>query len=213
MDLTALEHELGCELSSQPQHEERPVVAVISGPSGVGKDAAIRALQAQRPDIHFVVTATSRAMRPGEVDGVDYIFVSKEKFEQWIANDEMLEHALVYGQYKGIPRAQVQGVLERGQDVVLRLDVQGAATLRRLVPDCISIFIAAESERALAERLVARSTELPDQLKTRVETARAEASQVKDFDYVVVNRSGKLEETVQRLAAIIDAEKSRVVNK
>jgi len=151
-------------------------------------------------------------MRPGEQDGVDYIFVSKEQFELWIEAGEMLEHALVYGQYKGIPRSQVQGVLERGQDVVLRLDVQGAATIRRLIPDCISIFIVAESERALAERLVARSTELPDQLKTRVETAREEASQVKDFDYVVVNRSGKLEETVSRLASIIDAEKSRVIS-
>eukprot|EP00873_Tetraselmis_striata_P039392 jgi/Tetstr1/459656/TSEL_005012.t1 len=211
MELTNLERELG-EFSITPQHTDRAVVTVISGPSGVGKDAAIRALQETRPDIHFVVTATSRAMRPGEQDGVDYIFVSKEQFELWIEAGEMLEHALVYGQYKGIPRSQVQGVLERGQDVVLRLDVQGAATIRRLIPDCISIFIVAESERALAERLVARSTELPDQLKTRVETAREEASQVKDFDYVVVNRSGKLEETVSRLASIIDAEKSRVIS-
>jgi len=197
--------------SMEPTHADRPIVIVISGPSGVGKDAAIKKLQEVRPDIHFVVTATSRAMRPGEVEGVDYVFVSKEKFESWIENDEMLEYALVYEQYKGIPKSQVQGVLEQGRDVVLRLDVQGAATIRKLIPDSVHIFIVAESEAALVERLVARSTELPDQLQKRVETARAEAAKIKDFDYVVVNRSGALDDTVSRLGSIIDAEKSRVM--
>mmetsp|Transcript_27036 Transcript_27036/g.64113 ORF Transcript_27036/g.64113 Transcript_27036/m.64113 type:complete len:126 (+) Transcript_27036:241-618(+) len=122
----------------------------------------------------------------------------------------MLEYATVYGQYKGIPKSQVQGVLDQGRDVVLRLDVQGAATLRGLIPGCVSIFVVAESERALVERLVERSTELPDQLRERVRTAREEAEQAKLFDYVVVNRSGALEDTVRRISSIIDAEKSRV---
>jgi len=207
-----LEREMGT-FSLQPTHVDRPVVTVISGPSGVGKDAAIKLLQELRPDIHFVVTATSRPMREGEVEGVDYLFVSKAQFEEWIEKGEMLEYALVYEQYKGIPKSQVQGVLEQGKDVVLRLDVQGAATIRKLIPDCISIFIVAESEKALVERLVARSTEVPDQLRKRTETARAEASRIGEFDYVVVNQSGKLDETVARLGSIIDAEKSRVQRK
>jgi len=136
-----------------------PLVVVISGPSGVGKDAVIRRLQEQRPDLYFVVTATSRPMRPGERDGVDYFFVSKEQFESWIAEGKLLEHAVVYGEYKGIPRQQVVDALARGTDVVLRIDVQGAATMRRLLPGLVSVFIVAENEAELVQRLVARKTE------------------------------------------------------
>jgi guanylate kinase len=134
---------------------------VISGPSGVGKDAVIRRLQEKRPDLYFVVTATSRAMRPGEKDGVDYFFVTKETFEQWILEGKLLEHAVVYGEYKGIPKQQVEEALSNDTDVILRVDVQGAATMRRLLPGMVSIFLVADTEEELVKRLMDRKTEPP----------------------------------------------------
>ena len=179
----------------------------------MGKDAVIRRLQELRPDLYFVVTATSRAMRPGERDGVDYFFVSREEFETWIAGGRLLEHALVYGEYKGIPRQQVEDALARGTDVVLRIDVQGAATMRRLLPGLISMFIVAESEAALVARLVARKTEPLDRMQVRVKTAREEMANIGEFDYVVVNRDGEMDATVRQIEAILQAEKARVARR
>lgn len=187
-----------------------PVVIVISGPSGVGKDAVIQALEQAQPGLHFVVTATSRGKRKGEVDGKDYHFVSKEQFESWIKAGELLEHAVVYGEYKGIPRQQVTNALARGTDVVMRIDVQGAATIRRLMPDAIFVFLVAESERTLVSRLVQRKTEPLESMLVRVQTAKEEVEHVADFDYVVVNHEGKLKSTVGQIAAIIEAEKLAV---
>lgn len=182
---------------------------IISGPSGVGKDAVIKQLQRKRPDIHFVVTATSRAMRPSERDGVDYFFVTKEQFERWIAQDRLLEHAVVYGEYKGIPKEQVESALANGSDVILRVDVQGAATMKQLLPEAVSVFLVAESEKELVDRLVARKTEEGDRMRTRIETAREEMGRMREFDYVVVNRDGQMRETVERIESIVIAEKSR----
>ncbi|DBB17704.1 TPA: hypothetical protein ACH3X3_002743 [Trebouxia sp. C0006] len=184
-----------------------PLTFVISGPSGVGKDAVIKQLQQTRPELHFVVTATSRAMRPKEVDGVDYIFVTKEKFESWIKADELLEHALVYGEYKGILRSQIVHALANKQDVILRLDVQGAATMRRLMPDAVSIFLVATSQHELVHRLLERKTEPLDKLVLRVQTANDEVAHLKDFDYVVTNGQGQLDQCVRQIDAIIEAEK------
>eukprot|EP00793_Prasinoderma_coloniale_P004204 PRCOL_00006380-RA len=187
-----------------------PLVVIISGPSGVGKDSVIKRLQELRGDrLHFVTTATSRPPRPGEVDGVDYFFVGRDEFERMIADDELLEHANVYGDYKGIPKSQITEQIARGGDVVLRLDVQGAATIRKLLPESVSIFITAESEAKLASRLVGRKTEPPHKLVERVGTARDELTKMDEFDYVVVNAQGELERTVHELGAIIDAEKLR----
>jgi len=130
----------------------------------VGKDAVIRRLQEKRPDLHFVVTATSRPMRPGEKDGVDYFFVSKEEFETWIEQGKLLEHAVVYGEYKGIPKFQVEEALANKMDVILRIDVQGAATMRSLLPGMVSIFLVADTVKELVERLTARKTEPPVRL-------------------------------------------------
>ncbi|KAK9812290.1 hypothetical protein WJX73_010099 [Symbiochloris irregularis] len=187
-----------------------PVVVVISGPSGVGKDAVVHALKQARPDLHFVVTATSRAKREGEVHGKDYLFVSRAEFESWVQRDQLLEHAVVYGDYKGIPKQQVAEALDHGTDVVMRIDVQGAATIRRLLPHSIFVFLVAESEHALVQRLTQRKTEPMDSMLVRVQTAKEEVKHMKAFDYVVVNREGALAETVQTLSAIIDAEKASV---
>ena len=205
-----VQERLGVTLSDEPtMPTPPPAVIVISGPSGVGKDAVMRRLQELRPDLHQVVTATSRPARPGERDGVDYFFVTAEAFEKMIADGELIEHAVVYGEYKGIPKAQVREKLALNVDVVLRLDVQGAATVRELVPGAVFVFITAGSEASLCRRLVSRKTETPEKLAVRVETAREELRRMREFDYVVVNEEGRLDEAAGKLAAIIDAEKMR----
>jgi len=201
-------------LSSTPTvPPTQPLVVVVSGPSGVGKDAVIRRLQEKRQDLHFVVTATSRPMRPGEIDGVDYFFVSRDQFEDWINKEQLLEHAIVYGEYKGIPKQQVGEALSRGTDVILRVDVQGAETMRKILPGLLTIFLVAESEAELVERLISRKTETAEKMAVRVKTARDEMARVKEFDYVVVNRDGAMEETVEQIEAILIAEKARVVRR
>ncbi len=187
-----------------------PLLIVISGPSGVGKDVTLKRMKEMGYPFHFVVTTTDRPVRPGEVDGVDYIFVSSAAFEHMIAGNELLEHAVVYGQHKGVSKAQVRQALASGQDVVMRLDVQGAATIRRLVPDSVLIFLTAESEEVLVARLTARRTESEEALRARLEIARQEMERIDGFDYIVINRDGQLDETVKTIAAIVTAEKCRV---
>ena len=208
----ALEASLGSRLSSEPlRPNPRPLIVVVSGPSGVGKDALIKRLRETREGLHFVVTATSRAMRPGEVHGEDYFFVSKEEFLGMVERDELLEYALVYGEYKGIPKQQIREFMARGCDIVLRVDIQGAETLRRIFGDAaVFVFVVAESEAALVERLVGRRTESNEALLVRVATAREEVKHVRSFDYVVVNAEGKLDSAVKLMESIIDAEKARV---
>lgn len=188
----------------------RPVLAVLSGPSGVGKDATLQAMQERRDNLYFVVTATTRLRRPNEVDGVDYHFVSMGEFAEMIEAEELLEYAIVYGDYKGIPKKHVRAALASGKDVIMRVDVQGAATIRRLIPNAVTIFLTAESEAELVRRLLERKTEADEKLKMRIATARQELKRIVDFDYVVVNRGNQLEETVEQVLSIIAAEKSRV---
>lgn len=187
-----------------------PLLIVISGPSGVGKDSVLQQMQTRRVPFHFVITATSRPPRPTEVDGVDYFFLTETAFQDMIAQDELLEHALVYGQHKGIPKQQVREALASGQDVVMRLDVQGAATVRRLVPEAVLIFLSAASEDELLMRLRRRRTDSEAQLQERIRMAQEEMQRMVEFDYVVVNREGALDEAVQQILAIIAAEHSRV---
>jgi guanylate kinase len=191
-------------------HVEKPVMVVISGPSGVGKDVTLKRMQELGYPFYFVVTANTRPKREGEVDGVDYFFVSKSEFARMIEDDELLEHAVVYGDYKGIPKAQVREALKSGQDVLMRIDVQGATTIRRIVPEAIFIYLSAESEGALVERLRQRQTEPDDQLALRIATARQEQKRLDLFDYLVVNRHDELDETCAAIASIIKAEKCRI---
>lgn len=186
-----------------------PLVVIISGPSGAGKDTVVRRMEELGYPFHFVVTATSRPRRENEVDGRDYHFVTAAKFEEMIRNDELLEHAVVYGQYKGIPKAHIREALASGKDVILRLDVQGAATVRRIIPDAVTIFLTAGSEEELFQRLRTRKTEDPEQLRKRMETAREEMERLPEFDYVVVNSDCHLDDAVRAIAAIITAEKCR----
>jgi guanylate kinase len=192
------------------KREEPPLVVVISGPSGVGKDATLKKMKEMGYPFHFVVTATTRPKREDEIDGVDYYFVGMGDFAQLIEKGELLEYAVVYGQYKGIPKQQVRDALASGRDVVLRIDVQGAATIKRLISGAVFIFLSAESEEALIKRLMERKTESPDGLKIRAATAREEIKRVDEFDYCVINRDCNLEATAASIAGIIRAEKARV---
>lgn len=150
-------------------------------------------------------------MRPGEVDGRDYFFVTRDDFLSMVENEELLEYALVYGEYKGIPKRQIRESMSKGEDIVLRVDIQGAQTLRKILGNsAVFVFLVAESEVAMVERLVDRKTESQEELLVRVATAREEVRHLKSFDYVVVNAKGRLDDAVRRVEAIIDAEKSRV---
>ncbi len=188
----------------------RPLLIVISGPSGAGKDTVVQRMIERGLPFHFVVTATTRPQRPNEVHGRDYWFVSKEEFARMIEDNELIEYALVYGDYKGIPKAQVREALASGKDVIMRLDVQGAETVRKLAPEALLIFITTESEEELVWRLKERKTETAEELALRIATARKELKRVGAFDYVIVNHDFLLDHTVDIIRAIIDAEHHRV---
>jgi len=189
------------------------LVLVISGPSGVGKDATVKRMIELGYPCGFVVTATNRSPREGEVHGVDYYFVSTAEFKRMIRDGELLEYAVVYDEYKGVPKAEITNALASRQDVVLRVDVQGAARLRQVMPGAVSIFLTAPSEQELIRRLQARHTEVGEALQCRIAMARAEMRELGKFDYVVFNREGQLDRTVERILAIIAAEKSRTVQR
>jgi guanylate kinase len=191
-------------------HQHIPLLIVISGPSGVGKDSVVQGLKERGLPVHFVVTATTRPQRNGETPGKDYFFVSKEEFARMIEAQELIEYAFVYNDYKGIPRKQVQEALASGQDVVMRLDVQGAATVRRLAPEAILIFLTTQNEEELVNRLKDRKSENPAELSLRIATARQELKRVNEFDYVIVNSDGCLDVTVDTVMSIITAEHQRV---
>ncbi len=191
------------------RRQAAPLLIVISGPSGVGKDAVLRRMKERGLPFHFVVTATTRARRPNEVEGKDYVFVSRQDFDRMVEHGEMLEHALVYSDQKGIPRQQVVQALSSGRDAVLRVDVQGAATIHGLAPDALLIFLLAASEQELERRLRARRTESPEDLALRLQTARQEMERIELFDYAVVNRDFALDGTVDTILAIIHAEHHR----
>lgn len=190
--------------------EAWPLLVIISGPSGVGKDAALMRMRELGFPFHFVVTATDRPQRPGEIPGVDYHFLSTDEFQDMIRDGEFLEWANVYGQLKGIPKWEVREALATGKDVVLRIDVQGAATIRALAPEAILIFMLAKNEEELRSRLQWRRTDTPEQIDHRIETARRELEHIPSFDYVIVNEQARLDEAVGQIRSIIRAEKQRV---
>ncbi len=189
--------------------QQNPLLIVISGPSGIGKDAVVGLLQKETPDTHFVITMTSRAPRVDETHGVDYFFVSRETFEAHIAEDELLEYAKVYSDYKGIPKSQVREAFATGKDVIMRLDVQGAMTIRKLCPDAVLIFLTAASKEEWMKRLIDRRSETPDELELRIKTAEKEYALIEQFDYLVVNSHMHLDKTIEDIQAIIRTEHMR----
>ncbi|HKZ55261.1 MAG TPA: guanylate kinase [Anaerolineales bacterium] len=191
------------------QRQDHPLLIVISGPSGVGKDSVLQRMKQLQLPFHFVVTATTRPRRSEESDGVDYFFITHDEFAEMIEHDQLLEYAIVYNDYKGIPKQQVRQALASGKDVVLRIDVQGAATIRGLCPEALLVFLSTRTMQELIERLRERKTETPEGLKLRIATARQELKSAELFDYVVINGDGELDEAVDKIRAIIRAEHQR----
>ncbi|MCL4871200.1 MAG: guanylate kinase [Anaerolineae bacterium] len=188
-----------------------PLLIVLSGPSGVGKDTIARHLIDLEPNqFHFVVTATTRPPRANEQHGVDYFFYTMDEFAHLIETNELLEYAIVYDDYKGIPKQQIRDAVASGKDVIMRVDIQGAKTIRRLVPNAITIFLMAESEEAMINRLRERKTETSEGLNLRIAMARQELKRIEEFDYCVINAQSRQEESAAALLAIISAEHNRV---
>ena len=181
---------------------------VLSGPSGAGKGTLVERLVHSRPDCVFSISATTRPRRPGEVDGVQYEFVSREEFERRRSAGLFLEWAEVHGQLYATPARFVDDGVRAGKVVVLDVDVQGGASVRRARPDAVSVFIYPPSVDALRQRLLKRNTESPEVVERRLGNAPAELAQYREYDYLVVNDD--LDAAVARLMAIVDAERSRV---
>lgn len=185
----------------------RPLVIVLHGPSGVGKDSVI-ALLRQRTGIHRATSTTSRPPRSNEQDGVDYHFVTSEEFERRIARNDFLEYARVYDDWKGLAREEVLGPLREGRDVIIRTDVQGARTWRERLEGAVFVFLMAEDREALRSRLIERGSEDAESLARRLGELEEELADARNNDYVVINRDGKLDETVAEIVRIIEIERA-----
>lgn len=189
--------------------DANPLVVVISGPSGVGKDTLIERMAELGYDHHFTVTATTRAPRPGEREGVNHYFVDEDDFHNMIVRRELLEWARVYGNYYGVPRQQVRDALERGQHVIVRVDVQGAARLSSLIPEALFLFVLPPSMEALRAHLITRGVNSQEDIQNRLAAAVEEMKQAELYNYQLVNEEGKLDVTAARVKAIIERESRR----
>lgn len=186
-----------------------PLLIVLSGPSGVGKDTLLHKLLLAEPRIRKIATVTTRAPRPGEVEGRDHYFVSVGRFHQLVEENALLEHANVYGNWYGVPRADVDNLIGEGWDVALRTDIQGAASVKALAPKAVTIFISPADLADLQRRIERRGSEEPDDLILRLETARKEMDAAASFDHVVVNPENELDSVVERVRLILEEERGR----
>jgi len=194
------------------QRRDYPVLVVISGPSGVGKDTIARKVIERQPDsFYFVVTATTRPPRHGEIHGRDYFFVSNDEFARMIEEGELLEYAVVYNDFRGVPKQQIREALASGKDVIMRVDVQGAATIRKLIPNAVSVFLVTPTEEDLVRRLRERKSESAEGMNLRIATARHEMRRLPEFDYVVINAEGNQERAVSQILSIIEATHCQIV--
>ncbi len=195
--------------SDSTSEQSTTLLVVISGPSGVGKDAVLERMKRLPRPWHFIVTATTRPKRSGERDGVDYIFLTEQAFEALLTRDGFLEHARVYGRYYGGPRAQVEEALASSKDVLVKTDVQGARTIRSKIPGAVLVFLAPPDMQELDRRLRERKSETPEDLERRIRTATSEMACTPEFDYVVVNHTGQLEQAATEIEGIMAREKEK----
>ena len=188
----------------------RSLLVVLSGPSGVGKDAVLARMRKLERSFHYVVTATTRPRRAREKNGVDYHFLSRKEFQQMIDKHQFLEWANVYGNYYGVPKDEITSALSKGVDAIVKVDVQGAATIKKILPQAVFIFLMPPSVEELEKRLRKRRSECSEDLALRLEKAEEEIKSLPLFDYVITSRQNKLDEVVSQIDAIIAAEKCRV---
>jgi guanylate kinase len=186
-----------------------PLLVVMSGPSGVGKDSIIRRLRSRMPDLHFAVTATTRPPREGEVPGKSYFFVTQEQYHAMLDGGALLAPANVHGHWYGAPLEPIRRALHEGRDVLLKIDVQGAIQVRRRLPQAVFMFVAPSSLEELIQRLQSRHTESKAELERRVRDARFEMEQLPHYDYVIVNRREDLDDAVDQMSCIVTAERLR----
>ena len=188
---------------------KNPILLVLSGPSGVGKDLLLTRLRESGAPYFFTVTATTRRMRNEELDGIDYHFVTERQFDEMIAGEELMEWAEVYGNFYGVPKRQVTQALERGQDVILKIDVQGAETVREIAPEAVFIFLAPPNETELERRLRGRRSESEEALANRINKARLELQEAEKFDYTVVHETNDTDRAALEVEDIIRRERQR----
>jgi guanylate kinase len=191
-----------------PRATPKPLLIVLSGPSGAGKDAVLNHMKASGYPAKFITTATTRPKRADEEDNVAYRFVSEKEFQKMLKNKELLEYANVYGNWYGVPKEPIKQALEAGNDTIVKVDVQGAATLKKLLPEAVFIFLTCPTEE-LEARLRERQTESEFDCDLRLKTAVEETKQLHLFDYVVLNERNEIERAASAIAAIITAEKCR----
>jgi len=188
----------------------KPLFVVLSGPSGVGKDALLTRMRELGHPFHYVVTATTRPQRAREKDGVDYHFVSHQEFQQMVDKGQLLEWATVYGNYYGVPKAEISQALSKGVDVIVKVDVQGASTIKKILPQAVFIFLMPPSMEELERRLKQRRSESSIDLALRLERASEEIKSLPLFDYVITSHQGKINDVISQIHAIVIAEKCRV---
>jgi len=188
----------------------KPLLIVLSGPSGAGKDAVLTRMKKLGYPLEYIVTVTTRPKRARERDNLDYHFISKERFQEMIENKELLEWAEVYDNWYGVPKQPVKQALDKGLDVILKVDIQGAATIKKILPQAVLIFLTPPSMEELVTRVKQRNTESPSDLALRTKTAEEEIKQLSLFDYVVISKRNKIDLAVSDIEAIITAEKCRV---
>lgn len=184
---------------------KKGILIVVSAPAGCGKDTILEQALAKNDNLFYSVSATSRAMRPGETDGVSYHFKTREQFEDMINNGELLEYTEYCGNYYGTPKKAVTDMLEAGKDVILKIEIEGAANIKRIFPDCTMIFILPPSIKELDRRLHKRGTETEEVIALRLEQARKELSFAENYDYLVVNDD--LPDAVEDFLAVVKGEK------
>jgi len=188
----------------------RPLLIVLSSPSGAGKDAILAKMRESGYPLEYITTVTTRSQRANEKNNIDYHFISTEKFQEMIENKELLEWANVYGNWYGVPNEPVKRALDKGQDIIVKVDIQGAATIKKILPQAVFIFLIPPSMEELTLRLKQRHTESPFDLALRTKTAEEELKQLHLFDYIVVNKQNEIDQAVLDIKAIITAEKRRV---
>ena len=201
---------MSCDNVSPVCPPAKPLLIILSGLSGAGKDSVLAGLKNNGCPLEYIVTVTTRPRRHNEQDGVHYTFVSPGRFQEMIDDDQMLEWANVYGNMYGAPREPVRKALAGGKDVIIKVDVQGAAAYKKIVPQAVYVFLATPSLEDCAPRLQQRRTETPAELELRLQTGRRELEMLPLFDYMVMNRHNELDRAVADIQAIITAEKCRV---